>query len=333
MSHRHDAAVERMARLTFALLGATQYGSNPWRSASWVQANVEGYPANEDGKDGAGAFKKALRRDVKDLRQAGVPITMRSGNGTEETMLRVLEDDYRLPEVSFTPEEAMILGLAGGVGQQGGLSQYSQTGWTKIAAAGASRAAAGPGFAASSDLDRLDPEDFRMIVEGLQRNLRITFQYTATPTAEPHKREMDPWGLVTKDGRVYLVGFDVNREAPRSFRIIRVSDVKLRRTPAEFRTPTRPLGDIVDDILRPADLIDAVVRIPEGTAVELSQAGTPRGDGLVDFHGVSLDWLTRTAIGYAPEVEIVSPPEARQRVAEMAATVLAGTASASGEEA
>ena len=125
MSQRQDAAVERMARLTFALLGATQFGTNPWRTAEWVQANVEGYPADSDGKDGAAAFRKTLRRDVMDLRQAGVPITMRSGGGTESTVLRIVEDDYRLPEVSFTPDEAMILGLAGGVGQQGGLSLYS----------------------------------------------------------------------------------------------------------------------------------------------------------------------------------------------------------------
>lgn len=327
MGNRHSAAVERMTSLTFALLGAAQTQGQPARSSEWIQRHVPGYPQDSDGADGAGAFRKALKRDIADLRKAGVPISLRSGNGRTHTMVRIDEDSYRLPPVSFTPEEAVVLGLAGGVGQEGGLSQYSQTGWTKITAAGATRGVVAPTLTATNDLSRLEAEDFRHLSEALARNLRITFQYRASPVAELEKRVMDPWGFVTREGRVYLVGWDVRRQAERAFRITRIQQVKISRTPKQALEPTRDLEEIVEEIVGPRDLVDALVSIPEGQAVELAARGTRRADGLVEMHGVSAQWLARTAIGFAPEVEVLEPQEVRQAIAGLAAAALGGAAS------
>ena len=45
--------------------------------------------------------------------------------------------------------------------------------------------------------------------------------------------------------------------------------------------------------------------------------GHRRADGLVELRGVPLDWLVRTAVGYADEVEIIEPPEARERIIDL----------------
>lgn len=312
---RYDDAVERMTRLTFVLLGAAEHSRNPERSAAWIIEHVEGYSESKEPST-------MLKRDAKDLHRVGVPIHRRSGGGDENTLYRIDRDSYRLPEISFTAEEALALSLIRGFNQFGELSRYSDTGWAKMAAAGVTSA---PGaeehplqhVLATNDLNRLRAEDFYMLVNAVERSYRISFHYRATPTTPLTKRRMDLWGMVTQGGRVYLVGFDIDRQAPRAFRITRLREVALQRRSPEFTQPTAPLDDIVADILQPHDLIDAVLEIPEGTAQELAVRGTRRPDGRYALTGVSLDWLTRTAVGFAPEVDILEPAAARERVREL----------------
>ncbi|WP_293771347.1 WYL domain-containing protein [uncultured Corynebacterium sp.] len=320
MAHAHDPAVERMASLTFALLGAHQSGGDPSRTAEWIQRHVPGYPQDGDGKDGAGAFRKMLSRDARTLREAGVPIAISSGKGDAPTRLRIDEDSYRLPEISFTPDEALVLGLAGGLGQTGGLSVYSQTGWTKLAAAGTTRSGA-QRISAANDIGRINATDFRTLITAAERQLSVSFRYRSAPTGPEQERTMDPWGIVQRSGRVYLVGFDLDRDAPRAFRITRVHGVRLRDADKDsshaFHPATEPLANVVAALVEPRDLVDARVRIPAGEAWELEEAGERGEDGIVTLHAVSADWLARTAAGYAPDVEVLEPQSVRDRIADL----------------
>ncbi|QPK80188.1 WYL domain-containing protein [Corynebacterium lizhenjunii] len=299
-----------MTRLTFALLGASQRGRNPQRSAEWIRDNVEGY-----GTSSESAFKKKLRRDVRELRLAGVPISQVEGAGG--TYYHIDEDSYRLPEVSFTPEEALVLGLAGGVGQHGGLSAFSQTGWTKLAATGATRGQ--QRVLASNDLTSMDAASSRTLITAITKKLRVTFLYHPRPGAAAEKRVLDPWALVTARGRIYVVGHDVHRGQPRCFRVTKLSDARLSKNKPEFITPSQDPQQVVREFLSPRDLIDATVRIPPATAPELESVGDRDAaePTLVHFHQVSQDWLVRSAIGYAPEVEVLSPPSARDALAAL----------------
>lgn len=304
-----DEAVERLTNLSFALQGAANMGGNPDRSAGWIRKNVQGYQGKSDE-----AFEKALRRDVQTLQRAGVPIIHSVGED-DGAIYRMQQDEYQLPAVEFTPEEAMVLGVAGGMGQRGGMGDFSLSGWTKIAASGASRDLAGaPIFSASNDITRVDPGVVTAILTTVRNRLRITFQYEHRPDAPAEKRVMDPWGLVTHDNRLYLVGWDVDRKAPRTFRIINVSDVKRSKQAATHSQPTQPLQELVEEILELGETVDALVDIPSGRALELAATGKRRDDGLVELKQVSLDWLVRTAIGYAPYVNVIEPPEARERI-------------------
>lgn len=305
---RHDEAVERLTNLSFALQGAANSGGSPDRTAAWIRSHVAGYGDKSDE-----AFAKSLARDIATLQRAGVPI-VHSG-GEDGARYRLDASSYQLPPVEFSPEEAMVLGIAGGVGTTRGLSDFSLSGWTKIAASGASRNLAGaPVYTAVNDITRLAPEIITSVLAAVRNQVRITFSYRANPAIEPVRRVMDPWGLVNRDSHIYLVGFDVDRNAPRVFRALRVSDIKRSHDPAEHPNPTEELQVLVERALQRGEKVNARLVIPEGQARELMDAGEQQPDGTVLLHKADKDWLVRTAAGYAPEVQVVEPAEVRQEV-------------------
>jgi len=305
---RHDEAVERLTNLSFALQGAANSGGSPDRSAAWIRRHVAGY-----GDKSGEAFAKSLARDIATLQRAGVPI-VHSG-GEDGARYRLDASSYQLPPVEFSPEEAMVLGIAGGMGTTGGLSDFSLSGWTKIAASGASRNLSGaPVYTAVNDITRLAPEVITSVLAAVRNRLRITFSYRANPAAEPVRRVMDPWGVVNRDSHIYIVGFDVDRGAPRVFRALRVSDIKRSHHPAEHTVPTETLQALVERALQRGEKVDARLIIPVGKAQELMDAGEKQPDGTVMLRNVDKDWLVRTAAGYAPEVQVVEPGGVRQEV-------------------
>lgn len=300
-----DTAVERLTNLTFALHGAAHQGGVPDRSAAWIQTHVEGYQGKSDE-----AFNKQLSRDIVTLQRAGVPVVHTSG--PEGPLYRLNPEDYQLPPVDFTPEEAMVLGVAGGIGTPGGLSDFSLSAWTKIAASGASRDLSGaPVYTAVNDMTKLSPELVKAIITAVRAGVRISFDYYPTPASEPIRRLMDPWGLVNHRDRVYLVGWDADREAPRTFRATRMRNVRRSRQEATHLEPSAPLQDLVIAALDRGETISAVLSVPEGQAAELVEAGNRRNDGLLELTDVQRDWLVRTAAGYAPDVIVLEPEEIR----------------------
>lgn len=291
MSTKADDILYRQTNLTFALLG-----SNRPRSREWIRTHVDGYQ---------NVTEKTLQRDIQFLRGIGVPVSVTHDE------IAIEQDDYELPSVTFTPAEATAIGMAGELGRAGALSAFTRSGWTKIAAAGARRTLGDTPVAHTSfnDTTRLSPQFLTTILQAVARRRRITFTYLADPKAEPATRTMDPWGLVPIDGHVYLVGYDIDRNAPRSFRAVRVSDVAYAGDASH--PPVADLQEIVRGSLTARkELVDAVLTVAGNRGGEL---GEPV-DGRLTLTGVDADWLVRTAASYAPDVVVESPPEIRSRV-------------------
>lgn len=317
---RYDAAVERLTNLTFALRGAAQSAGRADRSAEWIHANVAGYHDNPH------SFRVQLQRDVATLARAGVHIESFAGeNGTN---YRLNPETYHLPEISFTPEEATVLGIASEVGPNSGLGALSNAGWIKLAASGAHREITpGPGFVADNDITRLDPEILRAILTGVAHKLRISFNYQHHSGAQVQRRTMDLWGIVPHRNRLYVVGWDVDRQAERSFRSTRISDIRRSRQAATHTQPTGSLREIVDKTLAARDTASARILTRRGAAPPLEQNGQVLSDGnessgagdeiVVEISGVDKDWLVRTCAAYAAEAVVESPESIRHRVQEL----------------
>lgn len=326
---RYDAAVERLTNLTFALQGAAQSGGNPDRSADWIHANVAGYHENKH------SFRVQLQRDVATLARAGVYIDSSAGDGADGPTYRLNPESYQLPEVSFSPQEATVLGIASEVGREGGLGALSTAGWTKLAASGAHRdIRPGAGFIADNDITRLDPEVLRAILTGVAHKLRVTFYYQHHSGAQPQRRTMDLWGLVPRRNRLYVVGWDVDRQAERSFRSTRISDIRRSRQAATHTEPSGSLRDIVEKTLAARDTVNATIRTRRHAAPPLEQAASSvhnaaehhaaehnaadnDGDVVLTITGADRDWLLRTCAAYAAEAVVETPVDLREQVYQL----------------
>lgn len=294
-------AIERLTNLTFALLGAERP-----RDYDWVYAHVSGYkPRSTE------AFQRQLARDVQTVRRAGVPARMENG------LVWVDKDAYELPAIEFTDEEATVLGLAGDLGRSGSLGAFARSGWTKIAASGATRTFDSPALSSvDNDVLRLDADVVNAVTACARNKRRMTFDYTASPTAPAQKRSMYPWGIVALNNRAYVVGWDTDRRDARAFRAMRVANVRKAAT-SGFVEPDRPLQQIVENTLR-GPLADARVALSadSGAGAELAERGR-REDGWIVLEGVERDWLVRTLASLAPHVTAIEPADVRGDVVKL----------------
>ncbi|QTH58824.1 WYL domain-containing protein [Corynebacterium hindlerae] len=312
-----DPGLERLTNLTFAFLNAKQLGKQ-FLTAAWVKKNVAGYPEK--------SFDKAFQRDRAVLMKVGVPIEAIAGvaieNGERVTGYRLQEDEYSLPEVQFTPEEATVLGLAGERGLTGELSVFARSGWTKIAASGATRTFTGPTTIGSvGDMQAFKAKTLDQIVSACTGNQRLSFSYRPHSHVDAQHRFMDPWGLVPLRGRMYLVGFAPDRGDVRSFRITRVSDIKVTGVAEHPKPADANLQDIVETALRRGkELVSATLRVKPGTAPELETQGVRDRDKLM-VTDVDKQWLVGECLAGAPAVVLLEPAELRDDIRHRLQTV------------
>lgn len=302
-----DPQIERLTNLTFAFLDADRAGRR-FLTNEWIRTQVKGYAGGS-----YDAATKLLKRDIATLIRAGVPIETVAAD--EGNRYRLQAEEYSLPEVNFTPEEARMLGLAGELGQSGELGTFTRSGWTKIAASGATRPLSStPIFNTVNDLSRLSARQLDIVLTACREHRRISFSYRSDPVSEPAWRTMDPWGIVNHRDRLYLVGYDPERAAPRSFRVFRVTEIEDIGA-AAHRHQGEDLQKLVESSLRnQRALVDALISVTEGHALELTERAENLGEGRWRFIDVDRDWLVRTAAGYAPEVVLLEPVELREEI-------------------
>ncbi|BAU95846.1 transcriptional regulator [Corynebacterium suranareeae] len=307
MSDRKED-LERQINLTFAFLSANSY-SRKFLTQAWIRDNVGDYKGLSDT-----AFRKKLQRDFAYLRRVGVPIEqfmVTSGVAEGQQAYRLAQDSYQLPEVEFTPDEAAVLGMAGEMGQNQELGAFARSGWTKLAAAGAQRdLSTSTAITNAGDLGSLSAKTLDAIIKARHVGKQISFNYRRSLTDPATIRHMDPWGLVPERDRIYLVGFDLDRQSPRTFRITRISDITLGAESTHPMPEGTNLQDLVRAQLRTKSmLIDATLRITPDRAVELRAAGVEGVDNTWHFSDVDRDWLVRTAAAHAPEAIVLEPQD------------------------
>ena len=320
MANKRDD-LERQINLTFAFLSAESY-DRKYLTQSWIHTNLEGYRHLS-----ADAFRKALRRDLATLRKIGVPIedhTITSGPDEGKQAYSLDPDGYELQDIDFTPEEAAVLGLAGEMGQELELGAFARSGWTKIAASGANRdlGAAGMAVSTAGDLRWLSAGDFDAILHARRLGRRVRFAYTRNRTETPEIRTMDLWGLVPERDRIYLVGYDIDRDQVRCFRVTRINQVRVLDERLDHPAP--PATDLQEvvraQLRRGSELVDAHLIVEKGRAVALTSEGTSLGDNRWLLQDVDRNWLVRTAAAHAPEAVVTQPRDVIDEVVALLTT-------------
>lgn len=183
-----------------------------------------------------------------------------------------------------------------------------------------------PEEAMDIDLGPADPGMLGTLRQAVAEGRRVEIDHYSESEEGWLRREVDPWLVTNAAGAWYLVGFDLVRQAERSFRLDRVREARLLDTPAR---PAPPGG--VRPSLTPSDEAPRVVIEvqPAGAwvaeaypvdAVEPLDAGGAR----ITLAVLARTWLERLLARLGPHARVVdAPPELADAGRDAARRVLA----------
>jgi proteasome accessory factor B len=301
------AKTERLMNLVLCLL----YTRRPLEK-SRIRQMVEQYhtaPTDE-------AFDRMFERDKDELRELGIPLVTEDIGSVwdDEPGYRIHERDYALPDVTFEPDELAVLGLASRTWAHASLAGPAAQALRKLNSSGVERDPEAL-IGIEPRLRTTEPA-FDAVKDAVLRQVPIEFGYRTGGSSEVRSRHVQPWGLASWRGRWYLTGFDTDREAPRVFRLSRMTgDVRADGAPGSFAVPEghRP-EDMIDTTSPDPTRGTARVRVAPGRGHVLRRrAGraTERDDGWTDLEVPlgSLQGLADDVAWYGKDVVAVSPPE------------------------
>jgi proteasome accessory factor B len=269
------------------------------------------------------AFEKMFERDKDELRALGIPIEVGHLDAffEDEVGYRIKRDAFELPQLELEPDEAAVVGLAARVWQHAGLADATSQALLKLKAAGV-----------ETDREALDVVQPRLVADepafdamwaATQSRTPVSFDYRRSGVAEPSRRHLQPWGVVSARGRWYVVGHDSDRGEARLFRLSRVlGEVTSDGKAGSFVVPDGTDVRALTRALQPERLTGrATLRVRAGAARDLrhraasSTAGEDGWDTLEVEYG-DLDALTGEVLAALDAVEAVQPAELRERVVE-----------------
>jgi predicted DNA-binding transcriptional regulator YafY len=275
---------------------------------------------------------RTVYRDVEALSAAGVPLY---GDAGHEGGYRLL-DGYRTRLTGLTTEEAEALFLAGipGPAAELGLGAVLAAAQLKVRAAlphelreHADRVSGrfhldAPGWYADAD----ETPYLTAVADAVWNGRVLDIRYRRWREPTDVDRRLEPYGLVLKAGRWYVVA----GPGPRTYRVDQI--LELHTSEAEF---TRPEGfDLAEywtayqrDFHERLHQAEVVVRIAPGTGLSGLAGRAMAVNGLRDEQGwtratvpvESLEQAHDDFLRLGTAVEVLEPPELRARIAETVA--------------
>lgn len=186
---------------------------------------------------------RTVQRYVVRLKDLSIPVESARGVGGSYR----LRPGFRLPPLLFTDEEAFALSLGLRALRQLGLSAFAPA--TEGAMAKLGRvlpAALRESIQTVEDVVAVEPGPWVVSTSAdlliraataIRMGRRVRFAYQSHTGTASHRR-IEPWAVIHVDGRWYLIGHDLSRDAARTFRLDRVANLVIGtesfKRPASF---------------------------------------------------------------------------------------------------
>ncbi|MEP7056122.1 MAG: WYL domain-containing protein [Actinomycetota bacterium] len=302
--------LERLVNLTMLLLSTRRFLT--------VEQIHELIPAYD--QPDPEAFRRMFERDKEELRELGIPLETGSESVWEdEPGYRIRRTEYQLPIIDLDPEEGAALGLAARLWHSAGLADASRSALLKLRAAGIE---AEPVSGAVIE-PRVDAPDaaFGPMLAAVRAGTPVGFDYRRSGGKAPVRRTLEPWSVVHRRGRWYVVGFDRDRSAPRAFRLSRVvGDVSVAAgavtPPPDDLDPLAMVGSMDDESMSGV----AMLRLANGAAWNLRRAASSeQPDELDGWTSCKLAYgdterFAAYLVGFGPDVQVCEPADLKEAV-------------------
>ena len=274
------------------------------------------------------AFERMFERDKEELRSLGVPIETGSYDPLfeDEAGYRISPDEFALPAIELTGDEAAVVGLATKVWEHARLAEATTEAVRKLTAAGAEI------DVAALDLvsPRLGAEEpsFDVFLDAVNHRIPVRFDYRTSGGPDAVARHLQPWGVVRFSGRWYVVGYDLDKADRRVFRLSRVvGTASVAGAPGSYEIPDGvDVRAIAEATLRPdvpAEPVTLLVR--PGTGHTLRRHAV-RVEPLAEWERLYLPTppagLADEVLAHGADVLVESPAALRTTVVERLRGVL-----------
>ncbi len=278
-------------------------------------------------KEIAGRFEISLRtvyRDINALTEAGIPIGAEAGIGY------YLLEGYSLPPVTFTPEEAGSLIMAGKL-----FGKFSDQKTKKLFDSAMDKIKAVMNVQNKDYLESLEDriEVFAYgsqnrsgflinIHQALTDNCVSSIEYRSAKN-ESTARLIEPIYLFFYSGNWHLIAFCRLRNEYRDFRLDRIESFTVTKEKFD-RLSHGNMSEIFKKILSGLDLVNATVRIKNPTIVGqirsrffniIDEKETP------DYHEITgiidtTDYFAKSLLYHNCEIEVIAPEVLKKFLAE-----------------
>lgn len=174
------------------------------------------------------AARAAFERDKAALREMGIPIETKTlgGDSAGEVTYWVNRSNYELSDLKLSDDERIALQLAVATVRLG--AQHGEEALWKLGGEKVLRPTA-----VSVNIGFVD-QNMSAITDAVMQRRTLNFDYKG------EKRQVDPYGMLSRSGFWYLIGFDHLRKDQRVFRVDRIEgkvsagQIRAFKTPAGF---------------------------------------------------------------------------------------------------
>jgi predicted DNA-binding transcriptional regulator YafY len=279
---------------------------------------------------------RTVYRDVESLHAAGIPLYGDAGHRGGYQLL----DGYRTQLTGLSAEEAKALSLSGlpGPAAELGLGSVLAAAQLKVQAALPPALAEQLGATAKKfHLDAIgwyaqaeDTPFLSAVADAVWRSAALRVRYRRWKAPTDVDRRLEPYGLVLKAGRWYLVA----APGPRTYRVDQILDLAVLEesfTVPESFTLAGYWQSYTAEFLAGLHQADAVVRLSRVAASGLTgrDADALAATGVQEPDGWTRAVLPIESVDLAisrfltPDVEVLEPPDLRAQVAARARAIAA----------
>jgi len=282
--------------------------------------------------------RKTVVRDIAFMRdQLDLPIEF----DARQSAYRYTQPVTAFPTVNVTEGELLALLVA-----QRALEQYRGTPFHRQLAIAFEKLAGGLrdriSFSPADELravsfkniglGKTDLATFNPLSAAVLRQDEVTFNYRKPGTAQASLRHVRPYHLAHRENLWYLVGFDTERQALRTFALPRIGAVKVSQTkferPADFSPETffatalGVLGGTGDFRVVIRFTPAAAERVREREWHESQELRELRGGGLeVELRLGALEEVEQWILGWGAAAEVIGPAKLRASIRRTVTTL------------
>jgi proteasome accessory factor B len=297
---------ERLFNLTCALLV-----SNQGLTKAEIFATVQGYKERYIQGGDNESLSRLFERDKVLLTKVGVAwrsfIPPEDMDDNQEYRYLIANEDFVWPTgTTLSAKQVALMNLAAQVWAKASLSRDANNAIMRIRAMG--EPADATSVIGIAPRIRTHELSFLPFSTAIESSSRVSFDYRKPDQANSEVRNVEPWIIQNISGQWLLLGFDLDREAPRNYLLRRIcSEVDIQDF--TFDPPRKAeVSAALTELDKHRNASKATFRVPVKSAAWFHFDLEPDQD-LHEVSFMDIHLLAEELMEFVDHIEILSPPE------------------------